>query len=282
MTDVVAADERYAGLCDHARRVAFALLRQPGDEAATASCARYLLRTSACLAASHVDTGYPRPAGPAADALDAVAAKWPAVRDGVISGEQLFEGQPGLWARLMDEWPMGWYAQLAVEALLAQNAELSCVLELGAGVGATTRRLRRATPGTAIVATDLRYGPSGAVDFDQPILPQVLELGQVDTVVATNALHCAADPLATLHWIREVLRPGGLLIIAEGAPFPEPGVPWALNLAFGACAGWHDRRGFAEPEFWAGALAAAGYALADRVRYPSVKYELGGCFVARH
>jgi len=271
-------DERYAALCDHAHRIAVRLLAD-GDGRADTASGRYLLEQSARLAQAHVDGGRPRPDGPAADALDAVALDWPAIRAGTITGETVFERRPDLWRRLMGEWPMVYYAEMVTEALFDSARTPQTVVELGAGVGVTTRRLRRrmARWDGRVVATDLRY-TGAAADFDRRLLTQV---PSADAVVATNALHCARDPALTLGWVREVLRPGGVLVLGEGAPCPEPGVPWALNLLFGACRGWYDRGGFRSPAFWLDALRQAGFDEVERRAWPSERYELGGAFIGR-
>lgn len=271
-------DERYAALADHAVRVARRIYGD-GDAPTGSESASYLFTESRLLIEAYVDGGRPRRQEAAADALDAVAAAWESIRQGTESGEEVFQRHNGLWPRLMSEWPMGHYAQMSANALADVDLALETVVELGAGVGATTRLIRDVVHGRGgrLVATDLHYGRSLAVDFDQPLLPQV---PIADAVVATNALHCARDPVVTLGWIRQVLRPGGVLILGEGAPFPEQRVPWALNLLFGACRGWYNRGGFRTPAFWLDAMRTAGFNVLDHSPWPSNRYELGGVYTA--
>ena len=174
---------------------------------------------------------------------------------------------------------MGQYARMAAAAVCADLRPGTAVVELGAGVGATARLIRGpvAAAGGRLVATDQLYGAAARVDFDAPLVGQ---LGQADAqagvVVATNALHCARDPERTLRWIRELLPFSGQLVIAEGAPWPEDGVPWALDLVFGCLAGWHDRSGFRTWPYWREALRRAGFGRLQRTPVPSERYDLGG------
>jgi long-chain acyl-CoA synthetase len=272
-------DEDYLSLCDHAYRVAIRICVQgPIPPGTLDPGARYLLARSTRFSAAYSGGGRPRPSSAAADALDAVADAWPAIARGDLSGEMLFEHHPGLWQRLMNEWPMGHYADMVAQALAGLGRGLGNVVELGAGTGATTRRIRPIIErqGGHLTATDLGYGPARAVDFERRLLPQI---GRADVVVATNALHCAQDPLMTLRWIRELVSPAGLVMLGEGAPDPEPGVPWALDLIFGACRGWHDRGGFRSPEFWLRATREAGFEDVRRIPWPSRRYELGGVLI---
>ncbi|WP_406205566.1 class I SAM-dependent methyltransferase [Kitasatospora sp. NBC_01560] len=271
-------DRGYAALADHASRIAGMICGGVGRPPQTAST-RYVLEESRRLLDAWHPEGHPRPRSAAADTLDAIAAAWPSLCEGAVTGEEVLARQDGLWQRLMSEWPMGRYAQMSADALAAHDGPVGTVVELGAGVGVTTRLIRDsvAMRGGRLLATDLHYGASQAVDFDCPLLAQ---LPPADVVVATNALHCAADPVATLGWIRELLNPDGVLILGEGAPFPEPGVPWALNLLFGVCQGWFDRGGFRSPEFWTQAMSSAGFGRVSRHRWPSDRFEFGGVLVA--
>jgi long-chain acyl-CoA synthetase len=279
VTALPVRDDDYAALRDHARRVAASIVASRADGRAGAP-ARYVLRESARLVACTPDEGATPPPVAAVEALDLVHAGWDDIRGGAVSGEELFGAAGDLWARLMNDWPMGAYAELAARAFAAADGPAGAVVELGAGVGATTRRLRPLVEarGGALLATDVAYGPGRAIDFDRPLADQ---LPAADAVVATNALHCARDPEQTLRWIAEILRPGGLLVLAEGAPWPEPGVPWALNLLFGVFRGWYDRGGFRSSAFWLDALGRAGFEAVGHDPVPSHRYELGGCICAR-
>lgn len=74
----------------------------------------------------------------------------------------------------------------------------------------------------------------------------------------TNALHCARDPAITMQRIDRMLNQGGLFLIAEGQPWTNPGVPWALNVPFGMVDGWWDRGGFLDRAKWLACCASSG------------------------
>ncbi|GAA1119633.1 methyltransferase domain-containing protein [Kitasatospora arboriphila] len=96
------------------------------------------------------------------------------------------------------------------------------VLELGAGPGAVTRRLRAALPDdTALVAADIdaellarAAGPGVTLLVaDGADLP--LEDGSVDFVLLRYVLQHVPDPAAVLAEVRRVLRPGGRVACTE-------------------------------------------------------------------
>ncbi|MEW1911114.1 methyltransferase domain-containing protein [Kitasatospora sp. NPDC085895] len=96
------------------------------------------------------------------------------------------------------------------------------VLELGAGPGAVTRRLRAALPAdTALVAADIdgellarAAGPGVTLLVaDGADLP--LEDGSVDFVLLRYVLQHVPDPAAVLAEVRRVLRPGGRVACTE-------------------------------------------------------------------
>jgi hypothetical protein len=271
------ADELYAALCDYVHRRALVVAENTVEPSAPASI-RYLSEESRRFVVAYPGGRRLRPSGAPADALDVVLDGWEELRAGRVSGEGLFAGHPRLWPRLMEEWPMGQYAEMVAETLAACAPSPATVVELGAGVGATTRRIRRhllAKRGR-LLATDKAYTGSSSIDFDSPLSDQ---LGFApDVVVATNALHCARDPQRALVGIAELLRPGGLVVLGEGAPFPEPGIPWALNLVFGPCHGWHDRGGFREAGYWTEGLRRAGFEDVTFEPCSSQRYDFGGVF----
>ena len=91
----------------------------------------------------------------------------------------------------------------------------------------------------------------------------------LDTIFAVNALHCAKDKLATLRHLREMLRPGGALVLGEGRPYTDArGTPWALNTFFGLFRGWWDIGGFVSRDDWLAALRA-GRLCENRVCRPA-------------
>ncbi|MDX6431939.1 MAG: hypothetical protein QOE54_4305 [Streptosporangiaceae bacterium] len=95
------------------------------------------------------------------------------------------------------------------------------LLEIGAGSGAVTRRLRDALPGLPLIAADidpdlLAYAAdSGATLLvaDGARLP--LPDASVGSVLLRYVLQHVADPSAVLAETRRVLRPGGSIAVTE-------------------------------------------------------------------
>ncbi|MEV6791473.1 methyltransferase domain-containing protein [Streptomyces sp. NPDC051320] len=126
----------------------------------------------------------------------------------------------------------GELARLEAQAALAFPEELrvlreagmperGVLLELGAGPGAVTRRLRAALPELSVVALDvdeqlLAHGTAeGAAKTvgDAGRLP--LRDGSVDAVLLRYVLQHLPDPKPALAEVARVLRPGGRVITVE-------------------------------------------------------------------
>jgi len=126
--------------------------------------------------------------------------------------------------------------RLAAEAVatLPRDRPLS-VVEVGGGTGATTAHLLDALPeGSRYLFTDLgaslvaraeeRFagrGPGSVqlefarLDIARPPSGQGIAAGAFDLVVAANVLHATPDLARTLGHARELLAPGGLLLMVE-------------------------------------------------------------------
>ncbi len=216
------------------------------------------------------------------DALDLLAGYWPTIAVAAGDGGDMMRQRPGLWRRLMTEWPMGSYAELACAVLSARELLRGPVLEVGSGVGNTTGLIAPLvgddftwSDGNPWLVARGRWPGQGVVfDFDQ-LAPD--GLGPFATIVATNALHCAADKGASLARLRSLLRPGGTLVLAEGSnPTTPDGLPWALDYLFCAFGGWWDRTGFLTRWEWLRLLTDAGF---DRLGYSVLRagrHDLGG------
>lgn len=270
---------RYGRLLDYATRTATAVAastHRPSTALASRVHAHAVaLAATAAPAPSHCGRSA------AHDALDALLAGWPDLARG-SDGSRLMRAHPGLWKRLMTEWPMGSYAQLMCDVLEINGWLEGRVLELGAGVGNTTTLVAPRVRG-AFVWSDheeslVRRGrwPGAGVrfDFDHTAPPG---LGEFDTILATNAIHCAADKLGTLRRLRSMLADGGRLVLAEGAnPTTADGQPWALDFLFCAFDGWWDRGGFRTRWEWLALLEQAGF---DDLGYSMLRageHDLGG------
>ncbi|MBI1390264.1 MAG: SDR family NAD(P)-dependent oxidoreductase [bacterium] len=124
------------------------------------------------------------------------------------------------------------------------------VLEIGAGTGSATAHLllRLAEPGTEYVFTDVspwflsyakdRFKEYNFVEYrtlDVEKLPadQGYNPHAFDVVIAANVLHATARLEETLAHVRELLKPGGILLLLEvGAP-----QRW-IDITFGLTEGW--------------------------------------------
>ena len=101
---------------------------------------------------------------------------------------------------------------------------------------------------------------------------------QFDVVLASNVLHAAADLRAALRHVRDLLAPGGLLVLVEGTARQR----WA-NLVFGLTDGWWRlsdtdlRRGYPllGEDSWRKLLDQQGYVAALLPESPSRRTELG-------
>jgi long-chain acyl-CoA synthetase len=272
---------RYRALFAHALRAA-AFITESAHRPACARAGRIHAAALALLASGERPLPAPSPGSPADDALDALIADWPELADGSADGGDMMRRRPGLWRRIMTEWPMVSYAELLIDVLDRADALGGRVLEVGSGVGNTTSRL------VSLCRCDLTWsdrdaelvhrgswGGTGAIfDFDHDPPPG---LGPFDTVVATNAVHCAADVASTLRRLRGMLMPGGRIFLAEGAsPTRRDGTPWALDTFFCAFDGWWDRGGFRTRWEWLATLEAAGFAQLGFTALRTTEDDLGG------
>jgi acyl transferase domain-containing protein/acyl carrier protein len=124
------------------------------------------------------------------------------------------------------------------------------VLEIGAGTGATTAAvLAHLPPGrshytfsdvspfflgkareTLARAADVAYR---VFDVERAPGPQGLAPGGYDVVIASNVLHATRDLKTTVATVRDLLAPGGSLVLIEGTERRR----W-IDLVFGTMAGW--------------------------------------------
>jgi acetoacetyl-CoA synthetase len=154
------------------------------------------------------------------------------------------------------------------------------ILELGAGTGGTTWHVvpsldRDRTADyfvTDVGAYFLNHARSAfgaypfmrfaVLDVERSIQAQAWEHGTFDVVVAANVLHATASLENTLANVRDLLAPGGVLILLEGT---SPRL-W-LDITFGLTEGWwlfsdtQLRPGYPlmTPNDWQTALRGAGF-----------------------
>ncbi|MEM9218566.1 MAG: SDR family NAD(P)-dependent oxidoreductase [Cyanobacteria bacterium P01_F01_bin.150] len=124
------------------------------------------------------------------------------------------------------------------------------ILEIGAGTGGTTNHLLPYLPKnqTQYCFTDIGslflkaaqeqfadypFVSYATLDIEQDLSAQGFELNQQDIIVAANVLHATRDIHHTLTQIRQLLAPGGVLVIVEATQRQR----W-LDLIFGLLEGW--------------------------------------------
>ncbi len=138
----------------------------------------------------------------------------------------------------------------SVQALLSARPGPLRVLEIGAGTGGTTSFVLPALPPetTRYTFTDIapafvakaraRFAGFPFVDFkaldlEKDPLAQGFEPGGYDLILAANVIHATQDLRQSLGHIRELLAPGGLLLMLE-VTAPER---W-IDITFGLTDGW--------------------------------------------
>ena len=218
--------------------------------------------------------------GIAREALDLFKEVWPQVLDSTITGELAVKSRKGFWEKLMCDWPMGDYSHMMKDYLIHKKLLSNSVLELGSGVGNTSRLIKEFV-NSSYIRTDLypqlckRLDIPGEVcfyDFNTPS-----HFKNIDTVFAVNALHCSSNPLKSLEYIYHMLSSNGTLVIAEGMPVTSKDeAPWALTPFFGLFNGWWDEGGFIDRKVWIQMLEEVGYKKIGYSALRSGKHDLGG------
>ncbi|GET43760.1 polyketide synthase [Microseira wollei NIES-4236] len=148
--------------------------------------------------------------------------------------------------------PINTLVQKAISGLLERLPIRSGVriLEIGAGTGGTTSCiLPHLNPHqTEYVFTDIgAFFTTGAkekfrdypfvkyrvLDIEKPPESQGFKLHQYDLILAANVLHATKDLRQTLQHVRQLLAPGGMLVLQEGTERRR----W-IDLIFGLLEGW--------------------------------------------
>ncbi|CAN5134352.1 hypothetical protein BH11PSE11_BH11PSE11_04970 [soil metagenome] len=170
-------------------------------------------------------------------------------------------------------------AAAVAEAIKRRAGRAVRVLEAGAGTGATTGlvlpQLEQA-PGSHYLYTDIspaflkaaetRFGAAietALLDLEQPLQSQQIARGNFDIVIAANVVHATADVMVTLSHLRELLAPGGTLIMVESTRAQQ----W-WDVVFGLTDGWwrftdtvlRPDHPLLSDQAWRAALARAGFA----------------------
>jgi SAM-dependent methyltransferase len=234
-------------------------------------------------------------ARPAYEVLALCAGALPAVLRGELRGEDALFGPTtlGLWFEYFSNANPHYVPSNAITGVaVARAARSGCsVLEFGGGGGSAGEAVLRALSQAGVVPARyvftelqpafLRRGartvqqllPAGCdfsslrFDINQDPTAQGLQVGQFDLAFGVNTLHLAHDLLGTLTNLRELLRPGGALVVGELLrPGPDAAVhlelPFTLLEAYRNAPllpGIRPRPGFMSARGWVRALEAAGF-----------------------
>jgi 2-polyprenyl-3-methyl-5-hydroxy-6-metoxy-1,4-benzoquinol methylase len=187
------------------------------------------------------------------------------ILQGEVSGMHCIATVPGLWRRMMCEWPMGLYGNKLADYINIHGLAKGRILELGAGVGNASKFVL-VDAETTYIKTDINksilqmYNSGGILEaFD--INSDLIQHKDLDLVFASNVLHCAQDKKKTLASVSKMLGPRGCLVFSEGVPEVQLGRRWCLAPLFGFFDGWWDRGGFISMEQWTEFVSAAGLSI---------------------
>ncbi|MFP4731384.1 AMP-binding protein [Pasteurella multocida] len=280
-------DIKYASLLSLAANYADKIISQIGGQPVTAdSPAGYILREAQRLIAHRTAINGRNTNNLLVEGTPAMRLQKMLVDNinslllGEVAGEDIVRKEKGLWTRLMCEWPMGAYARMTADFLIANRLLEGKVLEAGAGVGNTTKLIAdeinsdyiRTDYNTQILHKISVPGHCEFYDFNQPG-----NWRDLDTIFSVNAIHCALDKQATLCHFYQMLKPGGTLVLGEGNNTTNSaGMPWALNGLFGLFDGWWNVSGFLQREEWLQMFIIAGFREWGYSQLRSGEHDLGG------
>ena len=190
---------------------------------------------------------------------------------------QFYEGSPAAQAmnRLLE-------ASIAQVVTQVGRRRLR-MLEIGAGTGGTTSAVLKRLPDTAeYLFTDIspvflsraqdkfrdhRFVRYRTFDVERDPRSQGLAPGSFDIILAAHVVHATADLRRTFAHVRDLLSPGGILVLLEGTQ----AVPW-VDLVFGLTEGWWKSTDFdlrpryplLPPHGWRDVMAEAGFESIER------------------
>ena len=296
-------NESLSYLSEHLEPVALELAREAAQLKPATPQAEYLVGVAIRI----VEAGWYRSAPPSAapNAIEATLAWFRLVQRhlrrfvaGELAAEDIIrEGGGRLWAAFQSGEPFCAAFAAGVTRALHERLAGKCVLELGAGTGGTTRRLAPylaqcqrfvlsdvSSKLLERTAAELRDVPleTALIDIDQ-IGDNVT--GRFDVILATNCLHVAKDVCRTMTALRELLAPGGVLVLGEGSHYSER-VPSPLCLVLALFDGWWNAPrsnwrpdpGFLSAAQWLEAYAAAGFAHASAELWHDQRRSFGGVY----
>ncbi|GIF71298.1 hypothetical protein Asi02nite_08160 [Asanoa siamensis] len=181
---------------------------------------------------------------------------------------------------------IGWVGQESADRPQGRPAaDRPRVVDLGAGSGTGSLALARELPGAEVTAVDVdpdmlahlraRADAAGLGDRIRTVEADLdaawPPLGPADVVWAASSMHHMADPGRALASALRVLRPGGLLVVAELESFPrfltgtaDEGLE---DRAHAELARRRHEAGLHMRADWAGLIAGAGFSAVTERRF---------------
>ncbi len=218
--------------------------------------------------------------------LDLLLNNWDEFANNKISGEDIVRKKSGLWSSLMNDWPLKNYAEMTAEFLIKNNLLSGRVLEIGSGVGATSKLLKNHV-NSEYIRTDLY--PKIITRLEMPGVIEKYDFNHkgkwndLDVIFGVNALHCSRDIIKSLKFLRKMLSPSGILVLGEGSPYTNNfDTPWALSALFGIFDGWWNIGGFIHRYDWFHLLRSAGFSRIGYQMLCTSKHDLGGLIWAKN
>jgi SAM-dependent methyltransferase len=234
------------------------------------------------------------------------ARHYPAVLRGQLSGEQALFGPEGIgaWVKYFSNANPLYAISNSVGAIAAVQSlppGNSTILEIGGGLGSGAEALldRLGAAGRLTQLASYRFTEISPLflkraqrtlttryaqvpfsfaqlNIDGPFTAGGVAPASCSMIYGVNVLHVARDLAATLAQLRQALRSGGVLVMAECVR-PFAGMPLHLELVFNLLGsfrdavrvpGWRPNGGFLSPEQWTAALRANGFEAVEL--YPDI------------
>ena len=170
------------------------------------------------------------------------------------------------------------------------------ILEVGAGFGGTTKRLAESLASTGVrvqyTFTDVsssfvkkakaKFAKYSWIDYQvldlENNMPAPLE-ATYDIVIGTNCVHATKDKTKTITRLKEVLKPGGFLVLSE---VTQP-IDWH-DIVFGLLDGWwlasDNSYPLQPPESWIKSFEKAGFSRISYSQGPEPESNLQRLLVA--
>jgi acyl transferase domain-containing protein/acyl carrier protein len=186
--------------------------------------------------------------------LKRCTASTAAVLQGSCDPMQLLFAEESVWEQIYESSPVCRYFNEAAQEIIERatkqmHGRTARILEIGGGTGATTASVLPAIASGSIEYTFTDISPvflskarqkfkdfAGVhyklLNIERSPVEQGFALGGYDIVLAANVLHATRDLRQTVAHARQLLRPGGLLMLIEGVR-PDRWLEMTLGLSDG-------------------------------------------------